>query len=158
MVDFSNIKENLWVVSLVAGIIGVITLFIPAWGWTSGGSWSIVWLWNLYINDGNPNFIDLDEPLFAIGIVSTLIIAIGAVLLLFGGVFTKIKDREINLLYLIGGILTIVGIITFIAGAAGVYGGFWTIYYINVAGILPFIAGGLGIAAGVFGIIEKRKE
>jgi hypothetical protein len=157
MVDFQNIKENLWFFSLVAGIFGVITLFIPAWGWTSGGSWSIVWLWNLFINDGNPDFIDLDEPLFAIGIVSTIIIAIGAALLLLGGILTKIKDREINLLYLIGGILNIIGIITFVAGAEGVYGGFWTIYYIHVAGILPFIAGGLGLAAGIMGIMEKRK-
>lgn len=157
MVDFNNIKENLWYISLVAGIFGVVTLLIPAWGWTTGVSYSIVWMWNLFINDGNFDFIDLDEPLFAIGIVSTIIIAAGAALLLSGGILTKIKDREIHLLYLIGGILTTIGIITFMAGAAGVYGGFWMIYYVHVGSILPFIAGGLGIAAGVIGMMEKRK-
>ena len=111
---------------------------------------------NLLKNE-NLQFIDLDEPLFYIGIVSTIIIAIGTCLLLLAGILTKLKNREINLLYLIGGILTTVGIITFVAGAAGVYGGFWTIYYVHVATILPFIAGGLGIAAGVIGMMEKRK-
>jgi hypothetical protein len=157
MVDFNNIKENLWYIALVAGILGVVTLLVPAWGWTTGVSYSIVWIWNLFINDGNVDFIDLDEPLFYIGIVSTIIIAIGTCLLLLGSILTKVKDREISLLYLIGGIVTTVGIITFVAGAAGVFGGFWTIYYVHVATILPFIAGGLGIAAGVIGIMEKRK-
>jgi hypothetical protein len=128
-----------------------------AWGLTTGVSYSIAWLWNLYIYNGNPDFIDSNEPLFAIGIVSTIIIAIGAVILLIGGILTKVKDREINLLYLIGGIFSIVGIITYIAGAAGVYGNFWAYYYINIGGIFPFIAGGLGIAAGIICIMEERK-
>ena len=154
MVDF---KGNLWLISIVAGIIGVITIFTPAWGYLSGSENVAAWLWGLYINNGNVNFIDLDEPIVILGIISTLIIAIGTLPLLLGGILTKVKDREISLLYLVGGILPIIGIIVFLAGTESLYSGWWSYYIVHVGTILAFIAGGLGISAGVISIMENRK-
>jgi hypothetical protein len=153
-----NIKENLWLISLVAGIIGIITIFTPAWTIFSGSNYSIGWLWNLYAYNGSVDFIPSDEPIYTLGLVATILIAIGTGVLLLGGILKKMKDREINLLYLIGGILPIIAIIIYLAGVEAEYPGWWNAYTINVAGILPFIAGGLGIFAGVMGIMEQRKE
>jgi hypothetical protein len=152
-----NIKENLWLISLVAAILGIITIFTPAWAIFSGGSYALGWLWNLYLYDGSVDFITSDEPIYNLGLVATILIAIGTGALLLGGILTKMKDREINLLYLIGGILPIIAIIIYIAGVEAKYPGWWGAYTINVAGILPFIFGGLGLCAGVLGIMERRK-
>lgn len=152
-----NIKENLWLLSIIAGILGVITIFTPAWSYIYGGDSGAGWLWGLYVENGEANFIPSDEPIVILGIVATIMIAIGTVLLLLGGILTKIKDREINLLYLVGGILPIIAAIIYIAGVAAEYSGWWTVYTINVASIFPFIAGGLGLVAGIMGLMEKRK-
>lgn len=152
-----DIKDKFWLISIVAGILGVITIFTPAWTYLGGGGTSIVWLWNMYVNNGVVDFIEVDTPLFALGLVSTIIIAIGTWLLLFAGILTKVKNREIFLLYLIGGILPIVGSIVYSAGAAVEYPTFWLVYDVNVAIILAFFAGGLGIFVGVMGLMEQRK-
>lgn len=89
--------------------------------------------------------------------MATILIAIGTGLLLFADILKKMKDREIDLLYLIGGILPIIGIVIFLAGSAVEYPNFWAGYYVNIASILPFFAGGLGIFAGIMGLMEKCK-
>jgi hypothetical protein len=157
MVDFNNIKENLWLISIVAGILGVITIFTPVWGIMEGSDFFIGWLWNLTATSSGVDFIPIDEEIVPLGIATTPIIAAGACLLLVGGILAKKKDREINLIYLIGGILPIVGIITFMAGVAAFYPGWWFAYTVHVGTILAFIGGGLGLAAGIIGIMETRK-
>ncbi|MFX1388626.1 MAG: hypothetical protein ACFE9Z_01015 [Promethearchaeota archaeon] len=153
-----NIKDNLWIISLVAGILGVISIFLPVWTYNVGGDFAVGWLWGTYIYNGLFDSIPIDEPIVILGIVGAIIIAIGAVILLIAGIIAKIKDRSINLLYLIGGILPIIAAIIYIAGVAVEYPAWWMVYTINVAGIFPFIAGGLGIAAGILGLILGRKE
>ncbi|MFX0023978.1 MAG: hypothetical protein ACFE9S_16750 [Candidatus Hermodarchaeota archaeon] len=157
MVSINDIKEKLWLISIVAGILCVISIFTPVWGYVSGSNFSAGWLWALYLESGEPSIIPLDEPIVPLGFVTTLIMAIGACLLLSGGILTKKKDREINLLYLIGGILPLVGIITYMAGVEAFYPGWWMGYTVHIGTILAYIAGGLGLAAGIIGIMEKRK-
>ena len=149
-----SIKENLWLVALIAGILGIITIFTPAWG--SASEEAIVWFWNLYVDNGRVDFLESGSPLYNLGITTTLIIVIGTALLLFMGLFAKIKEKRIDLLGIIGGALLIIGPIVFFAGAESEHPGFFPGYDINVALILPFIAGALGIFAGVMGIIENR--
>ncbi len=157
MVSINDIKEKLWLISIIAGILAVVTIFTPVWGIIEGSNFFIGWLWALTADNGGVDFIPLDEPIVSLGIVTTLIIAAGACLLLAGGILTKKKEREINLLYLIGGILSLVGIITFMAGVAGFYSGWWLYYTVHVGTILAFVGGGLGLAAGIIGIMESRK-
>jgi hypothetical protein len=158
MVNIQDIKENLWFVSLIAGILGVVSILTPAWGLLSGTSNIFVWLWNFAIINGTPLFLEPNQPLSNIGIVSTIIIVIGTVILLDASILTKVKDREINMLYLFGGIFSIVGITTFFTSTATIYNGFWLSYHIHITGIIPFIAGSLGITAGIIGLMGERKE
>ncbi|MFX1388627.1 MAG: hypothetical protein ACFE9Z_01020 [Promethearchaeota archaeon] len=151
------IKENLWIISIVAGILGVLTLFTPAWGDISGIEIELGWLWNLFVEGSYVGLIPLDEPIATFGILTTIMIIIGTSLLLLGGILKKLKDREINLLYLIGGILPLIAIIIYMVGVAVEYEGWWSYYTVSAGSILPFIAGGLGIAAGVFGLMQGRK-
>lgn len=157
MVSFNDIKEKLWLIAIVAGTLGLVAIFTPVWGIMSGSDYAVGWLWPLYIESGEPGIIPLDEPLASLGLVATLIIAVGACLLLVGGILTKMKDREINLLYLIGGVLPLIGIITFMAGTAASYPYFWIAYSVHIGAILAYIAGGLGLTAGIIGIMESRK-
>ncbi|MHA1913771.1 MAG: hypothetical protein ACW986_02715 [Promethearchaeota archaeon] len=147
-----SIKDKLWLFAIIAGILGIITLFTPAWGLGN----SIAWLWNLFVNNGVADFIDANEPIYTLGIVSTVIIIIGTVLTLLSGILAKLKDKEILILYIIGGALLITGIIVYMAGTAVEYPTFWRYYTVNVASILPYIGGALGIFAGVMGIMENR--
>ena len=149
-----NTKENLWMVALLAGILGIITIFTPAWGSTSEGA--LFWFWNLYVDDGHVDFIESGSALYNLGIATTLILVIGTALLLFIGLFAKIKDRQFEILGIISGIILIIGPIVFFVGVESEYPGFLSGYDVNVALILPFIAGALGVFAGVMGIIENR--
>ncbi|MFX0003119.1 MAG: hypothetical protein ACFE9C_00175 [Candidatus Hodarchaeota archaeon] len=158
MVSINAIKEKLWLISIIAGILGIITIFTPVWGYLYGSYFGAGWLWALYIENGEPSLIPFDEPIVPLGIATMLIIAVGACLLLVGGILAKKRDKGINLFYLIGGILPLVGIIIYMAGVASFYSGWWTFYSVHVGTILAYIAGGLGITAGVIGIMEKRKS
>lgn len=149
-----NIKENLWLVALIAGILGIITIFTPAWGSASEGA--IVWFWNLYIDDGHVDFMEPESALYKIGTATTILLVIGTVLMFVMGLLTKLRDKQINILGIIGGALLILGPIVFFAGVESEYPGFFPGYEVNVALILPFIAGALGIFAGVMGIMENR--
>jgi hypothetical protein len=157
MVSINDIKEKLWLIAIIAGALAIVSIFTPVWGYIYGSDIGAGWLWALYFENGEPGIIPFDEEIVPLGIVTTLLIAVGSCLLLIGGILTNKKDREINLLYLIGGILPLVGIITYMAGVAAFYPGWWTAYTVHIGTILAYIAGGLGIAAGVIGIMEKRK-
>jgi hypothetical protein len=147
-----NIKDKLWLLAIIAGVLGVVTLLTPAWGYSN----SFAWLWNLYVDEGEANFIPADEPLATLGIISTLIILVGTALTLLSGVLSKLRDKEILILYIIGGVLLLTGIIVYMAGTAVEYPTFWRYYNVNIASILPYIGGALGIFAGVMGIMENR--
>jgi hypothetical protein len=149
-----NIKENLWLIALVAGILGIVTIFTPAWGFADYNHFA--WFWNLMVTDGEIDFIPSGEPIYDLGMITTLILVIGTAVLLFMGIFAKLKDRRFDILALIGGALLIIAPIVYFAGVESEYSGFFDYYEVNVALILPFIAGALGILAGIMGFMEKR--
>jgi hypothetical protein len=147
-----NIRDKLWLLAIIAGALGVISLLAPAW---SLGS-AVGWLWNLYSESGEPGFVPPDEELFTLGMIATIMIIVGTVLTLISGILSKFKDKEILIMYIIGGALMITGIIIYMAGASIVYGPFWRYYIVSVGAIFPYIGGALGIFAGVIGIMENR--
>ncbi len=157
MVSFNDIKERLWLISIVAGILGAVAIVTPVWGYMSGGSYVAGWIFGLILNDGDFDFISTDEPVVILGDYIAIAMIVGVIILLVGGILSRKKDRDINLLYLIGGLVLISGIITFMAGTAAIYPVWWLYYTVHIGAILAYIAGGLGIAAGVIGIMEKRK-
>lgn len=157
MVSFNDIKEKLWLISIIAGILGLMAIVTPVWGYLSGSDNVAGWIFGLYLNNGSFNFISTDEPIVILGDYIAIAMIVGSVLLLIGGILSKRKERDINLLYLIGGILLLGGIIAFMAGTAAIYPVWWIYYFVHIGTILAYIGGALGLAAGVIGIMEKRK-
>ncbi|MFX0023977.1 MAG: hypothetical protein ACFE9S_16745 [Candidatus Hermodarchaeota archaeon] len=157
MVSFNDIKEKLWLISIIAGILGFIAIVTPVWGYMSGGSYVAGWIFGLVLHDGDFDFISTDEPVVILGDYIAIALIVGVILLLVGGILSRKKDRDINLLYLIGGIILLGGIIAFMAGTAAIYSSWWLYYTVHIGAILAYIGGGLAIAAGVIGIMEKRK-
>ncbi len=149
-----SIKENIWLIALVAGILGIVTIFTPAWGYS--GYDHFAWFWNMMVTNGEIDFLPTGEPIYDLGIITTIILVIGTAILLFMGLFAKLKERRFDILGLIGGVLLIIAPIVYFAGVESEYSGFFDYYEVSVALILPFFAGALGIVAGVLGIMEKR--
>jgi len=167
MVDFNYFKENLWLSALIGGVIGLIAFFTPAWSYSVLlTEAAVAWLWNMiyYIDDGlgilngQVVFIDPEESLFTLGIISAFILIIGFVILLLTAILGKRKSvRIFNILWLIGGILSITSPILYLVGAVVYHSEFWTSYVISAGLILPFIAGALGLFAGITGILKQRE-
>ena len=153
-----NIKENLWLVVVVGGILGIVSISTPAWGDIAGSMFAVTWWWNLYYISGygNVGFIDTDELIYYLDVATLILIVIGTSILLIGGILDKFKDKKLPFLHLIGGALLIIGPLVFLGGAETAYSGFFRDYLINVGCILPFVGGALGIFSGVLEIIEKR--
>lgn len=149
-----NIKENLWLIALVAGILGVISLLTPGWGYDGE---VYLWFFSMYVADGDIDFIPTDEPLYSLGLTTAFILIIGTAIMLFMGLFAKLRDKQINILGIIGGVLFIIAPIVFFAGVEAEYPGYFEYYQVNAGLIIPFIAGALGIFAGIMGIMEKRE-
>ncbi|MFW9773934.1 MAG: hypothetical protein ACFFEO_17415 [Candidatus Thorarchaeota archaeon] len=167
MVNFNYFKENLWLSALIGGVVSLIALFTPAWSYSSLlTEAAVVWLWNMtyYINDGlgvingQIVFIPTEEAIFSLGIICTLILIIGAVILLVPAILGKRKSvRIFNILWIIGGILSIICPIIYLVGSVVYYSDFWTYYIISAGLILPFIAGAFGLFAGITGILKQRE-
>ncbi|MFW9946922.1 MAG: hypothetical protein ACFFDX_08860 [Candidatus Odinarchaeota archaeon] len=148
-----NIKENLWIFALVGGVIGIIAFFTPAW--TFAGSY--VWLWNLYTGTYGTGFIETEEVIFYLGLVSTIILLVGFISLLVTAILSRLKKKNFNIIWIIGGILSAISPIIYLAGSAVEYSSIWQYYTVSSSLILPFIAAWFGISAGILGIIKKRE-
>ena len=153
-----DIKKNLWIIALIAGILGLVSLLIPAFGDVYGGDTLNVWFWNMYTVNGDVDFIDTEEALYNIGIGTTIILIVGTVITLLSGILAKLKEsKTLNLiLYMVGGILLLIGPIVFFGATTAEYEGFWDFYNINAGMVLPFIAGGLAVLVGIYGLIIQR--
>lgn len=151
----ADIKKNIWIIALIAGILGLVSIFVPAWSYQNE---NFVWFWNMFTSDGDIDFIDTEEALYDIGIATTIILVIGTVITLLSAIIAKLKEsKNLNLiLYLIGGILLLIAPIIYFGATEAEYEGFWDFYDIQIGIILPFIASGLAVLAGVYGLINQR--
>jgi len=98
-----NIKENLWIIVILAGILGIVSLFAPALYISSEDAF--IWVWNLYASSSFVGFVQTDEVLFDLGVTATVFIVIGTLITLFSGIVSKVKDKRLNLFAIIGGVL-----------------------------------------------------
>ena len=138
----------------VAGILGIISIFTPTLYIDSDSAF--VWVWNLYVSNGSVDFVQVDEPLYNIGVVATIVISIGTLITLSSGIISKLKDRDLNLVYLIGGVLLLIGPIIYLAGITVEDKALWDYIEVNIGSLLPFIAGALALLGSGIGI-SKRK-
>ncbi len=148
-----NIKENLWIFVLLAGILGIVSIFTPTIYISSEDAY--IWVWNLYVSNDIVDFVQTDEALFDLGITATIIIAIGTLVTLFSGIVSKVKDKHLSLFTIIGGILLLIGPIIYLAGITAEEENLWEYFTVNVGSILPFFAGSIAILAGVMGFLRK---
>ena len=126
-----DLKEDLWLYALIAGILGIITIFTPAVGITEGSNYVYIWILNLYATNDIIDFVQTDDLL------------------------DKLKNKKLDLFKIIGGLLLLIGPIVYMAGITAEEETFWEYYNVNVGSILPFFAGSIAILAGVMGLLRK---
>lgn len=149
-----NIKENLWIFAILAGILGILSLFTPTIYISSEDA--SIWVWNLYVSNYIVAFVQTDEILFILGIAATVFIAIGTLVTLFSGIFSKVKNKRLNLPAIIGGVLLLIGPIIYLGGITAGEENVWEYLTVNIGSILPFFAGSIAILGGVIGILKRK--
>ena len=148
-----NINKNLWIIVLLAGILGIVSLFTPTLYISSENA--SIWVWNLYVSSSFVGFVQTDEVLYSLGVVATLFIAIGTFVTLFSGIVSKVKNKRLNLFAIIGGVLLLIGPIIYLGGIS-MEESIWDYLSVNIGSILPFFAGVIAILGGVMGIIKRK--
>ncbi|MFX1391863.1 MAG: hypothetical protein ACFE9Z_17500 [Promethearchaeota archaeon] len=148
-----NIKENLWIILISAGILGIISLFTPSLYISSENA--SIWVWNLYVSSSYVGFVQTDEILFTLGVIATILITIGTLITFFSGIILKIRNKRLNLISLIGGVLILLGPIIYLGGIS-TETNVWDYLSINVGSILPFFAGSIPFILGDIGLIKSR--
>jgi hypothetical protein len=148
-----NINKNLWIIVILAGILGIVSLFTPTLSISSEDA--LIWVWNLYVSSSFVGFVQTDEILFGLGVAATIFIAIGTLITLFSGIVSKVKDKHLNLFAIIGGVLILIGPIIYLGGIS-VEESIWDYLSVNIGSILPFFAGIITILGGVIGIIKRK--
>lgn len=149
-----NIKENLWIFVILAGILGIVSIFTPTIYISSEDA--SIWVWNLYVSSNIVDFVQTDEVLFDLGVAATVFITIGTLVTLFSGIVSKVKDKQLNLFAIIGGVLLLIGTIIYLGGITAEEENLWEYFTVNVGSILPFFAGGTAILGGVVGILKRK--
>lgn len=148
-----NIKENLWIVVILAGILGIISLFTPTLYISS--EIGFIWVWNLYVSSSFIGFVQTDEIIFGLGVAATVFIAIGTFITIFSGIVSKVKDKHLNLFVIVGGVLILIGPIIYLGGIS-VEENIWDYLSVNIGSILPFFAGSINLLGGILGIVKRR--
>jgi len=148
-----NINKNLWIIVLLAGILGIVSLFTPTL--SIGSEDAFIWVWNLYVSSSFVGFVQTDEILYSLGVAATVFIAIGTLITLFSGIASKVKNKRLNLIAIIGGVLILIGPIIYLGGIS-VEESIWDYLSVNIGSILPFFAGIITILGGVIGIIKRK--
>jgi hypothetical protein len=148
-----NIKENLWIIVIFAGILGIISLFTPSLYISSEDAF--IWVWNLYVSSSFVGFVQTDEILYSLGVAATVFIVIGTLITFFSGIVSKVKDKHLNLFAIIGGVLILIGAIIYLGGISITEENAWDYFSVNIGSILPFFAGSITILIGIMGIIKR---
>ncbi|MDX1798161.1 MAG: hypothetical protein R3255_05890 [Candidatus Lokiarchaeia archaeon] len=148
-----NLKENLWIILICAGILGIISLFTPTLYISS--ETASIWVWNLYVSSSSVGFVQTEEILYTLGVIATSFLAIGTLITLFSGIILKVREKRLNLIALIGGILILIGPIIYLGGISA-EANIWDYYSVNIGSILPFFAGGIALLIGLMGLIKRK--
>ena len=132
---------------LISGILGMVSIFTPTLYISSEDA--SIWVWNLYVSGDIVDFVQTDETLYNLGVIATIFIVIGTLVTLFSGIISKLKDKHVNLVVIIGGILLFIGPIIYLGGITIDEENIWEYLSVSVGSILPFFAGSLAIVGGI---------
>lgn len=81
-----------------------------------------------------------------------IFIIIGTLVPLYSGIISKVKDKRLNLVIIIGGILLLIGPIIYLNKIIDEE----HIWNFTVNFVLPFFAGGTAILGGILGVIKRK--
>lgn len=81
-----------------------------------------------------------------------IFIIIGTLVPLYSGIISKVKDKRLNLVVIIGGILLLIGPIIYLNKIIDEE----HIWNFTVNFFLPFFAGGTAILGGILGVIKRK--
>lgn len=121
-----------------------ISVIVPSWWLIEDGNLINVWYFGLYNENGHWGDLGEEEMLMP-GIITMIILLVGASLILFSALSAKRKGDNKVLFSLIGGIVNIAASILFIIAMAIPYESFWLYYHGGFGLILPFVSGALTI-------------
>ena len=177
----AEIKDYLWAFPIVGAVLGIITFLAPAADWTmSVYGYSIdwyCWIWGLSSFGASTGYysaselgLTTDGSLLAVSIISTIVIAVGIVVLIIGGLQSKRStqfNRNIIIMSSIGALLLLIGPIIWLVGAdwpiidpitAPPGEEFWDWFDVNFGIIAPFIGAVvafIGVALYYYYLKEK---
>ncbi|MBY9013186.1 MAG: hypothetical protein KGD70_12505 [Candidatus Lokiarchaeota archaeon] len=144
-INLELFKKYFWLISLVSALLGIISVFVPAWGGIEGSNLISVWYWGFYFITG---WGSLDEPAITIpGVVVAILLLLGTALIFYSALSAKRKNEPKTKLSLIGGILFLVAPSLFMITMAGLQDTFWLEYFAGIGLILPYIGGIITILA-----------
>lgn len=180
----ADIKDYLWVFPIIGAVLGIITFLAPVADWNmSVYGYSIhwyCWIWGFstfaassgYYGTVSEQGIITDNGVLAVSIISTIIIAIGIVVLIIGGVQSKRSTKlNINVIIMssIGALLLLIGPIIWLVGAdwpiidpitAPPGENFWDWFDVNFGIIAPFIGAAIafiGVTLYYYYLKEKAE-
>ncbi|MFX1411722.1 MAG: zinc ribbon domain-containing protein [Promethearchaeota archaeon] len=162
-------KDYIYLCPIIGAVLGIITFLAPVivWNWGAYG-YSIdwyYWIWgyvsvtvsSVYYGSVGDSGITNNNSLLTVSIMCTIIIAAGIATLIIGGIQGKRNtqyDRKFEVLSSIGGILLLVGAITFLLGTdwpttdeiSAITGyGVWDWFEASFGIISPFIGAAIAL-------------
>lgn len=150
------LKEKLWVFSMVAGIIAAISLLAPAWGVIVPSYSFFVWVWGLEVStDMGINF--LPGAFLTYGITCTILIWVGAALLISSSVTYKKYKKKTKYIWLIAALLIIITSVIYVVGLELEYPGLLGEENHSTTLIGPLVSGILAILAEIIYLYNQRK-
>lgn len=151
-----TIKDKIWFFSLFAGILAIISILAPAWGVVVSSYSFFVWFWGLEVStDIGIRF--LGDAFLTYGIVSTIMILIGGVLLVFTSISYKRQNKKISYIWIVSGVLIILASIIYVIGLEIEYPGLLADEDHSTAFIGPLISGILAITSELVFLRLDRK-
>jgi hypothetical protein len=149
-------KDKMWFFSLIAGILGFASILAPAWGVIVPSYSFFVWFWGLEVStDMGIRF--LQDELLTYGIISTIMIIIGAVLLVYTSILYKRESKRIKFSWIIAGLLIILASVFYVVGLEIAYPGLLADENHSTALIGPLISGILAITSELIFLRLDRK-
>ncbi|MFX1388281.1 MAG: hypothetical protein ACFE9M_13775 [Promethearchaeota archaeon] len=150
-----KIKEKIWIFSLIAGIIAFISILAPAWGVIVPSYSFFVWFWGLEVStDIGIRFLEVAFLIY--GISSTVMILIGATLLILTSILYKRQHKKLNYVWIITGVLIIVASIIYVVGLEIEYPGLLADENHSTALIGPLISGIIAIISEVVLFLDRK--
>jgi len=136
-------------ITLILALIGLISVLLPSFSFIESDTLISVWNWGFtfMFGDKGTGFDAVEQEIMIPGIITNIIILVGATLILFSAISAKRTDDKKVLFSLIGGITTIIAPIIFMIAMTTLSETFWLEIFANAGLILPYISGFLAIVS-----------